>query len=382
MNKGASSSRFASLRRHKKHAIREFSTLACLILAILLAACSTPWAAQPTDTPIPTLQMPNVQELPALFDLEEQEHVEGTELLRALEPANALDASRAQGVVVALGFHLYLLSVSGDTAKRLYPTIPCDPFDGETSDLTRDGTWLICLRPRGNYVVQPSEDPAAPVPTPLAGDMESHPSWAPDGLTLAAAGSFADPSAGYTDHCGVGVYRLSPERTTVQQIALLWTPDFENMEGLGHNGCRLTQVMWSPDGRTLALRVDEASGQYYLLPMTQFSTALTPHNGVTIPVYTVTKRALTLLPGSYTFPIARWMPASDGLLLFNEGRTAIVRYLVTTGQITAVFRLPDKTEHMCDFASLADGKRIVFTYCRIQVVKYSIPSQRLYLYTP
>jgi hypothetical protein len=384
MTKRGSLSRLALWRRHERRARHWSLTLAYLVMASMVTACAAPWDAQPTDTPIPPLQMAHVQELSAFFVLEQQEHVGGTTFLRAIAPDSLTGAAQ---VVFGLGSHLYRLSVTGSTAERLYPTVPCQEFFDEVADLTHDGAWFVCANVSRAYLLRLSEDAAANSPAPLSGTVNDFLSWAPDGMTLAAPGTFADTTAGYTDHCGIGLYRLSSDRATIRQIALIWTPDFENMEGLGHNGCRLDGVSWSPDGRTLALRVDEATGQYYLLPMTPVLSAITRLNSAATPVYTVTKAMLTLLPGHYMFqisrfPIARWTLSADGLLLFNEGQTAIVRYSVVTGQTTTVFQLPDKSEHLCDLTPLPDGKRIVFTYCRTQVVEHSTPSQRLYLFTP
>jgi hypothetical protein len=192
------------------------------------------------------------------------------------------------------------------------------------------------------------------------------PTIAPDGQHFAALHRVDTGPA-----VAINIYALDRSMTAATLVATI------TLSGL--DACHL---VWSPDGRWLAITTDESTpssvvGATYAFQLASILPTFPKQGSPPIQV-ALSNAHLTKLVDSPNQTTA-WRPSEAGALWTYVEAGTIWQVDVVSGRRTAILAVPN--DGLCALSWTPDGKQLVFVQCRRDELAQPPPA-RLYVYTP
>jgi hypothetical protein len=349
---------------------------ACLILALVVAACS----GNITRGPLTDLHMLGVRRVANLEALQFTYQIE--------DVAAYADPNTGNARIMFQTDQLYTIGLDGRDLRAIKGAPECGYFLA----ITLDGRRVMCSSSAvGLHTFSLGYDDTATSGQAYGslGDDLFAPAWSPDGRLFAVVNH--SPQSG----CAISLFPIATKGGVARPIATLAIPMFSISNAISNTTrCEVSRLAWSRDGAWLALAGQQPADGYdwgvYVLslasiPQLSESTASAPVN------LTVAQSDLTRIGEMHYFTTMAWSTqAGQQLLTYLEGRElAIVQVEPHSGVRTPFLQLPSIDVNSdidygvtCGLAWTPDNAHLVFVQCGPGNIEVHPAASKLYVYTP
>lgn len=348
---------------------------------------------------LPPLAMPNTSRLPApspcYIDL--RNHCPG--VIDFLAPYTASgDASHPERALLSQDGTFYTTQPGPIWSQRLHKLPLPDSCAGVLA-LTHDGKWMACVAHTIGCVdcftvctscVGTSINAISLLPATLGQQEEIIPeeqgvalgvlSWSPDAQYLVVLRRNRKEDAGDTANCALSFYSRIVEGPPMKRQGDVTLSDVDM--------CDVSQILWSPDGRQIALLARQAFNQPYnvvTIAISALDKAIFLPGASRIVRQTLApKRLLTLPPFDldpfHASPYISWTPDSSLAVSIAYGYQIVVLDPISGRQVS-VLTLPSSASPIQIFSWMPDKKRIVFAIGHSGTDFCGSPPDSVYMYS-
>lgn len=344
---------------------------ACLILALVVAACS----GNVTRGPLTDLRMPGIRKIADLDALQLAYQIQ--------DVAAYADPGTGKMRIIFQTDQLYTIGLDGRDLRTIKGA-QCD----YSPAITLDGRRIMCGNGSSSlhaFSLGSDNTAISGQSYGIHGEDLFEPEWSPDGTRFAVISRSSQLG------CAIVLFPVATIRGIAQPIATLALPMFSRSSGYG---CEVSRLAWSRDGVWLAIAGRELADGYdwgvYVLSLANIAQ-LTGATASAQANVTITPGDLTRIGDIHYFTPMAWS-VHDGhqLLTFVEGRElAIMQVEPQSGLRTLLIQPPAPNISVgvdygetCGLSWTPDDAHLVFVQCGLGNIEVHPTASKLYAYTP